>query len=319
MNVRAITDQELAAYEALAREQGTVFHSAAWTALFGDRLERYGVFQENGDLVAGFVLQKLRVLGMTVLSNLPFTPQCGPLLRVKAQHPVAILKSRREILAAMAGFLDHGSHALVSLCLDPRVRDALPFVWRKFKVVPRYTYVLDVTASLEELQRNMSAVGRNQISKAIRDGLVVRQATDMAVVQALARGTLGRQHVPARHLEGILFRFANEDNSYAFTTYQGDAAIACCFVIHDTKSAYYLLGGGAAAGTHRGAGAVALFEAIKHAKALGLTTFDFEGSMIPAIETYFRDFGGRLTPYFCVNKAWLPIEILLKFFRRQLF
>jgi hypothetical protein len=52
---------------------------------------------------------------------------------------------------------------------------------------------------------------------------------------------------------------------------------------------------------------------------LGLRAFDFEGSVVPAIERHFRGFGGTLTPYFRVNKAWLPIEMVLKFFKRRLF
>jgi len=321
MNIRAISDTELASYEALAREHGTLFHSAAWAALFGDRMVRYGVFQKNGDLVGGFCIQRTVTLGITVLRTPLFTPHCGPFFWIKAQNPVAILESRREILHAVADFLDRRSCALVSVSLAPQIQDMLPFVWRKFKVVPRYTYVLDLTSSFDDVQGNMSPVRRNDISKAARDGLVVRQTTDPAVIRDLVRETFARQQVQtnAQHLDAILFRFSNPANSFMFTTYRGDSAIAGCFVVHDTRTAYYLLGGSNADQRHHGAGALALLEAIKHAKKLGIAAFDFEGSMIPAIERYFRGFGGRLTLYFSVNKAWLPVEIMLKFFRRELF
>ena len=62
-----------------------------------------------------------------------------------------------------------------------------------------------------------------------------------------------------------------------------------------------------------------MWEAIKFAKKLGIKYFDFEGSMVPQIERYFRGFGGKLTPYYRINKAKLPLEILLKFYRRELF
>ncbi|MEI7935618.1 MAG: GNAT family N-acetyltransferase [Verrucomicrobiota bacterium] len=321
MNIREISDTESASYDGLAREHGTVFHSAAWTALFGDGLVRYGVFQKNGDLIAGFCLRRIVVLGMEVFRTPPFTPQCGPFFRIKAQKPVAVLEARREILDAVAEFLDRRSCALVSVGLDPRIQDTLPFVWRKFKVVPRYTYVLDLASSLEDVQANMSPATRNDISKATRDGLVVRQTTDPMVIRDLVRETFARQHVhtDAQHLDAILFRFSNPDNRFMFTTYRGDSPIAGCFIVHDSKTAYNLLAGYKAAEKHHGAGALAVFEAIKHAKVIGLKTFDFEGSMIPAIERYFRGFGGRLTPYFAVNKAWLPLEIGLKFFKRELF
>lgn len=321
MNIREITDTEQAAYDLLALEHGTVFHTTAWTSLFGDRLVRYGVFQKNGDVVAGFSLYKVRILGMTVLRNPPFTPRCGPFFRIEAKNPVAILEARRDILDAMAQFLDNRSHALVSLPLDPGIEDTLPFVWRNFKAVPKYTYILDLTLSMDNVKKNMSPVRRRNITKALRDGLAVRQTTDPAVIRPLILQTFSRQamHINTQHIDLILNIFANSNNSYMFTTYQGDNPIACCFVVHDRRTAYYLMGGYNSDDKHHGAGALALFEAIKYAKKLGLAEFDFEGSMIPAIERYFRGFGGRLTPYFMVNKAWLPLEMALKCVRRQLF
>ena len=54
------------------------------------------------------------------------------------------------------------------------------------------------------------------------------------------------------------------------------------------------------------AGAACMQAAISKAKELGLKLFDFEGSTIPAIERYFRGFGGELVQYLTVNRAWLP-------------
>lgn len=67
----------------------------------------------------------------------------------------------------------------------------------------------------------------------------------------------------------------------------------------------------------RRAGASTVFEAIQHSQEIGLKAFDFEGAVISAIERYFRGFGGTLTPYFTVNKAWLPLEMALKMWPRH--
>jgi hypothetical protein len=79
------------------------------------------------------------------------------------------------------------------------------------------------------------------------------------------------------------------------------------------------MGGYGSEHKHHGAGPAAMFAAIRHAKKQGLAIFDFEGSMIPPIERYFRGFGGLLTPYLTVNKAWLPFEFVLKMIRRSNF
>ena len=133
--------------------------------------------------------------------------------------------------------------------------------------------------------------------------------------------TFARHRVVANRglIKTILFSFARPDNSYTFVVRSQGIPIAGAFVIHDARTAYYLLGGYHSESKHHGAGTLALFDAIRHARGLGLKTFDFEGSMIPAIERYFRGFGGKLTPYYRVNKAWLPLEMALKLVRRNLF
>ena len=55
-----------------------------------------------------------------------------------------------------------------------------------------------------------------------------------------------------------------------------------------------------------------LWQAILYTKdTLKLNVFDFEGSMIPSIEKYFRKFGGEITPYYSLNHILLTIKNLL--------
>ena len=63
-------------------------------------------------------------------------------------------------------------------------------------------------------------------------------------------------------------------------------------------------------GASRPAGANTLlyWEAIRLAAEVS-RVFDFEGSMVEPIEHYFRGFGGRQTPYFCISKAGLQGEV----------
>jgi hypothetical protein len=80
-----------------------------------------------------------------------------------------------------------------------------------------------------------------------------------------------------------------------------------------------LFGGNSKDENTSGAGSATLWECIRKAKSLNLKRFDFEGSMNPGIEHYFRGFGGVLTPYYTVNKALIPIELVLKILRREYF
>ena len=56
-----------------------------------------------------------------------------------------------------------------------------------------------------------------------------------------------------------------------------------------------------------------LWQALLYTKnILQLPVFDFEGSMIPSIEKYFRKFGGELIPYYSLNSLLLTIKNHIK-------
>jgi hypothetical protein len=321
MILRNLNESELEAYDALARSHGTLFNRLEWISLFAGRMQPLGLFEDGGQMVGGVSLFRERRLGLTVFRRAPFTPTCGPFIEVKAQNPVTVLEVHRKALDCLIDYLEGHPRNLTMLPLDQRISDAMPFLWRGYKVVPKYTYLIDLSLSREQIIKNMSSIRRNDISKATRDGLVVQPTTDMGVVRDLVLATFGRQQkgIDRECLEAILFRYAKPVNSYAISTYRRGKPIATCFVVHDAQTAYYLLGGYDAQDRHHGAGALAVVEAILRAQELRLKTFDFEGSSIPPIEKYFRGFGGRLIAYYTVNRAWLPLEMLLKLRNREFF
>lgn len=321
MHTRLLTAADLKQTEPLIKTQGSVFHSSEWVATLGPGVRRYGVFDDGGDLVGAFSLFEERRSGIPVVRNPPFTPVCGPVMRIQAQHGVKVLEARRRILDAMAGYLQSQRFKVVTVALDYQIQDTLPFLWRGFKVVPRYTYVIDLNQSVAEIVGAFSATRRNDISKARRDGLIVQDVSDPEIVARLVQKTLKRQRARpyVAEIDRILRGFARPENSYALAAYKGTTPIAALLVIHDQSTAYYLLGGYDAEDRHHGAGALILERAIQRAKEKGLKHFDFEGSTIPQIERFFRGFGGRLVPYFSVNRAWLPFEFALKFVVRSQF
>jgi hypothetical protein len=78
--------------------------------------------------------------------------------------------------------------------------------------------------------------------------------------------------------------------------------LGAVWIAWDEKRAYYLLGGYDHSAKSNNAVALAMWRAIQFtATDLKLPEFDFEGSAIPAVERFFRKFGGTLTPYHCIR------------------
>jgi len=321
MIVKKINQDDRETYNECAKAYGTVFNSLEWLSIFGEAIQVYGLYDNKGNIVGGFHLFNKRKYGLTIFCNSPFTPFMGPFIRIDVQNPVKIMNTWKEALAAVSDFIDKLSYSIISFDLSAAVVDTQPFIWKKFKVVPNYTYLVDLSMPVEGILKNMSSNRRNDINKGTKDGLSVRKIEDLEIIDQLVAKTFSRQGMRHNefHQRKVLFEFANNDCSFAFAAFKGDTPIACTFCIYDKRRVYALLGGYDHENKNDVAGVLCLWEAIKYSKGLGLSYFDFEGSMVPRIERYYREFGGTLTPYYRINKAKLPIEILLKIYKRELF
>ncbi|RJO60419.1 GNAT family N-acetyltransferase [candidate division WS5 bacterium] len=321
MKIVDLPDHDKAKFDEIAAIHGTVFNTTGWASIFGDKIRFYGIYTDNDRLIGGFILYKERKYGFSVYRNPLFTPAIGPFLKIDAQNPTTIMDTWKEALSLLADFIDKIPYSVVSSSLNLNIIDVQPFIWKKFKVIPGYTYLIDLKQPLDELWQNISKVRKNELKKAAKDSLVVQQTDDYICIKNLVLKTFSRQDkdVNEYYLSKILFEFANKNNSYAFIAYKGDLPIAGTFCVYSNGTAYALVGGYDHEQKHRGAGPSVDWECIKYAHKLGLICFDFEGSMNPRIEKYFRGFGGQLTPYYQINKAKLPLEILLKLYRRDLF
>jgi len=321
MQIKQISETDGSSYDNLARDHGTVYNTLAWLKMFGDKVRLVGIYDDGGHLIGGFTIYEEKKFGLNILCDPPFTPVIGPFLKMTAKSPTVIMENRKKVLSLMADFIEESPYSVISLSLDKNIVDTQPFIWKKFKVTPRYKYVLDLGQPVENMWNNLARNRKNEIRKAERDGLVVKQVQNLEIVKSLVLQTFSKQEMTVNeyYLNKILFEFANKNNSFAFATFQDEKPLACFFVVYDQVSTHGVASGYDHRYKHRGGGPLATWGAIQHAKDLGLQCFDFEGSMVPRFEKYLREFGGQLIPYYRVNKAKLPLEIILKFFKRDLF
>jgi hypothetical protein len=309
-------------YIDFCRNDNNIFSVAGWIDIYGDKIICCGVFSSNIQLQAAFYYYKDKYLGISFLHCPPFTPYNGFHIKLNSKNFATQQGETKKIMMCIADFFDkHASKAIVKIALSPEYTDMQAFVWKEFKVIPNYTYRISLDQNLEDITKQMTTERRNDINKALKDGVTSVMCIDNNIIKSVIEKTYSRKSLSfdTFFLDKIFFTFANPANSFGFVSYQNNLPIASVFCIHDASTAYYLLGGYDNGNKHSGAGALALWNAIEHSKKIGLSTFDFEGSMIVPVEKYFRSFGGQLTPYFVMNKANIILEIFMKFFKRELY
>jgi hypothetical protein len=322
VKIKLLPDTDLVALAELAVSQGSIFNSAAWLSNYDSSLKVYGIYTNDNKLIGSFHLFTTQLGGLlTHCKNPPFTPHIGLFFLKQSSTKSTALSFEKSIATCLVDFLDSLSYPMLTLALPNEFIDLQAFIWKKYKVIPNYTYRLNLDQDIDELLKNLSGDKRTSINKAAKDNVKIEFCTDLQEVKRMVENTYTRKakQLNAGILDKILFQFAKPENSFAFLAHHNNSAAALSFCIYDKTTAYYLLGGYATNNKHQGAGVLALWNCILHAKKLGLKTFDFEGSMIPQVEKYFRGFGGDLIPYFTVNKANFLLETGLKFIKRDTF
>ncbi|OFX58059.1 MAG: hypothetical protein A2046_15630 [Bacteroidetes bacterium GWA2_30_7] len=321
MRIKLIEDKNIEDFYHFSNENGTIFNSTNWLKLHSPNLLLYGFFDNTDNLIGGFYLFKKKQFFINFYKNPPFTPHNGLFLIEKSKNKVKIFSNIKKAISLIEEEVSKLNYQISSFAFPHNFNNLQPFIWKKYKIIPNYTFIINLSLSENEILQNMSTERRNDITRAVKDNINCKLETDYNIVKKLVLNTFNRksESIDIEYLDKILFQFTNTQNSFAFVSYHNNLAIASVFCIYDKETAYYLFGGYDSTNKHHGAGVLAIWNSIQYAQKLNLKYFDFEGSMIPEVEKYFRDFGGDFTPYYTVNKAIIPIEIVLKFIKRERF
>ncbi len=195
----------------------------------------------------------------------------------------------------------HDKYDVISIRLSPSINDVQYFIWSNFKVNGRYTYILPIRSIEQARQRLSSSMKRNIKNYASKYNIEI--TTEISKYLDVIKATRTSQATfkeYAKNIESFLqtqncgacFVQKNEKNEVASAT----------FVVWDKHTAYYLAGGFVDKPENKHASETALWKAIEYCSSIGIKEFDFEGSMIPGVEEFFRKFGGEKRLYFHIKK-----------------
>lgn len=267
-----------------------------------------------------------------VVSMPPLTQTMGPWFApVSGDTKYASeLGQRQKLCKTFIDKLKIYSHFLQNFHYD--ITDWLPFYWEGYRQSTRYTYILEGLEKLKspvenessEIWGNMSSHTRRNIIKAKeKRGITVRKgipADDFQRIYAKTFERQGKSHAPHIQLLASLIHACRErGQGNLWGGYDADGNLhATAFIAWQESSAYYIAGGGDPAYRDSGAHSLIMWEAIRFV-ADKSKQFDFEGSMIPGVERFFREFGARQIPYFTIfrgnfslfYKAWFKLRNLL--------
>jgi hypothetical protein len=181
----------------------------------------------------------------------------------------------------------------------------LPLHWEGYRLQTRYTYRIHLSDAIN-LWKQISNKQKSTIGKA-EAKYSIATIDDFDRFYALNKQTFSRKgmEVPYskdvfKHLDSALLAHGHRTILGAFDKEgQLDAAI---YLVHDPSTVYLLAIGSESAHRSNGSIPFLIWNGVQRFSQ-SHHIFDFEGSMIKGIESFFRSFGGTPTPYIRLTKT----------------
>lgn len=288
-----------------------IFSQAWWLdAVCGETNWDVALVEEHNQIVAAMPFYRPL---KHVISMPSYTQTMGPLLFQESTNCkyTTLLSKRQSLykqlidrLPLVTSFLQNFSYS---------VTDWLPFYWAGYRQTTRYTYVLKNIQQKETIWKNMSLNVQRNIRKAReRYQISVKKGISIDEFLSVQAQTFERQHIrlkqkDIRTLRRLISICQERKQGDIWGGYDKQGQLhAAIFIAWQNHTAWYLAGGGNSTLRNSGAHSLIMWECFQYVSQF-TDTFDFEGSMIPGVEQFFRAFGATQTPYFTIKKGKLSL------------
>jgi hypothetical protein len=301
-------------FEEFVAKHDLLFNSREWINNYNkENITQCVILNNNDEVIGCFNYYTFKKSVFKFIISPPYAPNIDLFYVNPSASVVGKNSFNKDISKLLADYFDSLNVHYVNVNLPGNFLDTQPFIWKGYVSRSRFSYLIDLSQAEEKLWENLSSEKRKSINKAAKDGLEVKASNDHETIYSLAMKSLERNALGKNNdvIRKIIFSFARPENSFVFIVYNNNVAIGASFCVIEGDKAVYLFGGFDHENKHHGAGVSCMWQSILEAKKRGLKYFDFEGSMDPKIERYFREFGGELITYFCVQKVKPLLKILL--------
>jgi lipid II:glycine glycyltransferase (peptidoglycan interpeptide bridge formation enzyme) len=267
---------------------------------------------DKGKLTGSWAFGLKQMAGMKRIFMPPFTPYLGPVLHYEGElSEYEFISLQNKVFKMLLDELPEVAD--IRFKCQPGMNNWLPFYWRGFEQTTRYTYIIDDTADIEEVYEGFKDSLKRQIKKADKQ-LKVNSVNDITSTIALFKKSLIKSGSKLEWSDSLFSKIdqtasAHQCRAILEARDESGDLYASIYLVWDNNTMYYLFGGMDEAYGDSGAKSLLFWKAINMASEKNLT-FNFEGSMIPGVERFFRSFGGELTPVYYIYKRKFPFNMI---------
>ena len=273
--------------------QGSLFGSIWKDVLNCD--ESLGVLvvsEDGGQPVSACLVWDTQRKFFRSLITPPLMPNVGWTWLAYYEKSSTRISKEKEVLSSLMEYLSSGIWDFWKLDFPHEFKDIQAAIWKGIQPKQKYTYRLSLTSDWREA---VDSKLKNILKKKDSFNFEVRPFSRDEFGDFIdSLSSKGVKHA------GLLQKVSTEFQKNIYTVI-GDGGKYKALCLHMNGVAYYLAATNAK--ENNSLSACGLAHCIGIAKEKGVEMFDFEGSMIPEVERFFRGFGGELTSYFSLEKG----------------
>ena len=192
---------------------------------------------------------------------------------------------------------------------SPDITNWLPFYWKCYSQSTAYTYRIDKTreGDYQIIFNEFKPLVRNVIRKA-KPNVVIEESNDMDLFCSIQSKTFARQGMKQPYSVELLKRVNDACKSHNAGTMLiakdkiGNVHCVTYFV-YDNNWVYHIMSGSDPLFKKSEFNTLCIEKELQFACETK-RGFDFEGSMLPGVEEYFRHFNAIQVPYFHLSKVY---------------
>lgn len=260
---------------------------------------------KNGEHLAGIWPYRMEhKAGVSLFRNPGLTPYLGPYIF----FPPDLKETKRdnfehEVTAQLLAQVP--TTKVWSIALFPGQKQVGLFRAKRFEIQPKQTFLMHLDADEETIFSRLNEDYRRNIRKA-EELTITNEPALLSELWEFQKATLERKdvgmYVSLQQMQQVFDACLRHDRTALWVAKKEDIVQAILWHIWDDNTAYYLAGSKNPAAKDNRAMTALIWKAISESKKKGLSCFDFEGSMDPGVEKFFRNFGAQRELYLVLKK-----------------
>ena len=309
-------------YQSFCFRNYVPIYSKPWwmDAICGPENWNVWLYVKGNDILAAMPFYFEERNGYKYITKAPLTQNNGIIFpEIEGQKIVTAQRFQEEVINAACDFISLCDVDVYEQQYQPSFIYWLPFFWKYYTAITRFTYTIEDTSNIQAVWENVSSKYRAKIKKGAKNTILKSGLEPTAFYQEHEKIFL-KQGLPcpfSADLWSRLFSACSRNNAcqILYRVTENEEIASLMFLVWDERRMYQLLAGSIPEHQNLDSYDALIWDGIQLAHEKGLM-YDFEGSVIPRISKSFREFGGTPERYYRIRKVFNP-DILLQEYQAE--